>query len=316
MLSFNCPKCRQFCAVLEEYAGRRVRCTHCSCRFIVPTQQGEKARIYVDPPEAPLPGFYRAIFVDGWKGLFVKDSILGLVFCLAMAVFQFYLGDLDYSFSVTGAAGGGFRPPLIVGWITQFFTLGGLCWYYFQIIGSTAMYPESLPELDIGFGFEYLGNLIKSIYLFIVAAFLSLIPSMAAAAWLESLGIVSMWVKLGLMSVSGLLFGLLLAIFGMDTPPWVALFRPDTLIRTIIKTFRPYLVTTIIADIAFVGWFLSLFTFATNKDMTTFKTVLFLIARLAAVIGMLYAMRVVGLYCRHFKRTCPWLWTIQNKDGA
>lgn len=316
MLSFKCPKCRRFCAVVEEYAGRRVRCTHCSCRFIVPGKPGEKAQIYVDPPEPPLPGFYRAIFVDGWKGLFVKDSIVGLVFCLAMTVFQFYLGDLDYSFSVTGASGGGFRPPLIVGWITQFFTLGGLCWYYFQIIGATAMYPESLPELDIGFGFEYLGNLIKSIYLFIVAAFLSLIPSMAVAAWLESLGIVSMWIRGVLMLTSGFLFGLILAIFGMDTPPWVAVFRPDVLIRTITKTFWPYLVTTVIADIAFVGWFFSLFTFATSKDITTLKTVLFLIGRLAAVLGMLYAMRVIGLYCRHYKRVCPWLWTIQNRDGT
>ena len=139
---------------------------------------------------------------------------------------------------------------------------------------------------------------------------------MGIAALRESLGIVSLWTKGILMLTSGLLFGLVLAIFGMDTPSWVAIFRPDVLIRTIIKTFWPYLVTTVIADIAFVGWFLCLFAFATNKDMTTLKTVLFLIGRLAAVLGMLYAMRVVGLYCRHYKRACPWLWTIQNKDGT
>lgn len=316
MLSFNCPKCKRFCAVVEEYAGRRVRCTHCSCRFIVPAKQGEKAKIYVDPPEPPLPGFYRAIFVDGWKGLFVKDSMVGLVFCLAMTGFQFYFGDLDYSFSVTGASGGGFRLLLIVGWITQFFTLGGQCWYYFQIIGATAIVPDSLPELDIGFGFEYLGSLIKSIYLFVVAAFLSLIPSMIIAIWLQSLGIAALWIHVVLMLTSGLLFGLILAIFGMDTPSWVVVFRPDLVIRTIIKTFRPYLVTTVIVDIAFVGWFFSLFTFATTKEMTPLKTVLYLGGRVAAVLGMLYAMRVIGLYCRHHKRSCPWLWTIQNKDGA
>jgi len=88
------------------------------------------------------------------------------------------------------------------------------------------------------------------------------------------------------------------------------------MIRTILKTFRPYLVTTVIADIAFVGWFLSLFTFATNEEMTALKTVAFLLGRLAAVVGMLYAMRVIGLYCRHYKRVCPWLWTIQNRDGT
>jgi hypothetical protein len=117
------------------------------------------------------------------------------------------------------------------------------------------------------------------------------------------------------MLTSGFLFGLILAVFGMDTPPWVAVFRPDVLIRTITKTFWPYLVTTVIADIAFVGWFFSLFTFATSKDMTTLKTSFFCLADCRKTMEA-----CMPCVCRAvlpaLKAGCPWLWTIQNRDGT
>jgi hypothetical protein len=86
----------------------------------------------------------------------------------------------------------------------------------------------------------------------------------------------------------------------------------DLLIRAIIKTFCPYIVTALITMIALGVWLCSLTTFSDSKEMTAVKTVLFLLWRIAGIILMLYAMRTIGFYCRHYARTCPWLWTMKQ----
>jgi hypothetical protein len=226
-----------------------------------------------------------------------------------MPCFQFFLGDIDYSFSMPG-----FRPPLIVGWITQIITLGGLSWYFFQTIGSTFLYPEALPELDIGFGFEYIGNLLKSLYLFIVAVVLALMPGMVVGTFLESYDMLPGGFQAILFVFSCFFLALFLALFGMEMPVWI-IFRVDLLIWAIIKTIRSYLVTALITILSFGVWLASLWTFYTNKDMTTLKSVLHLSWRIAGVILMLYAMRTIGFYCRHYAHTCPWLWT-KKQDSS
>jgi hypothetical protein len=308
MLSFNCPKCNRFCAVVEDYAGHRVRCTHCNCRFIVPAQQGDKAQRYNESALPPLPEFYREVFVRSWKILFVKDSVAGLVFCIAMTCFQFFLGNLDYSFTM-----GAFRPPLIIGWITQFFTLGGLFWYFFQTIGSTILYPESLPELDIGFGFEYFGGLFKSLFLFLNSLLLTAIPSLAVSAVLESLGFAYFGLKIIMLILSCLLLPLWLGLFGCDFPIWIT-FRVDVLIRTLIKTVKPYLASAFVTELIFFGWLVSLLTFSTIENLSLLEKSLYLAFRIVMVILMLFAMRTIGLYYRHYKPACPWLWDIKNTD--
>jgi len=308
MLSFSCPKCKRFCAVAEDYAGRRVRCTHCHCRFIVPAKQGDKVLPYNEPALPPLPEFYREVFVRSWKILFVKDSLAGLAFCIAMTCFQFFLGNLDYSFTM-----GGFRPPLIIGWITQFFTLGGLFWYFFQIIGTTVLYPESLPELDIGIGFEYFGALFKSIFLFLNGLLLTAIPGIVIGTILESFGFASLGINLVILILSCLLLTLWLGLFGCDFPIWIV-FRVDVLIRILAATLKPYLVIALITEVVFLGWLISLLTFSTIENLSLLEKSLYLAFRIAMVILMLFAMRTIGLYYRHYKPACPWLWDIKNTD--
>jgi hypothetical protein len=197
-----------------------------------------------------------------------------------------------------------------VGWITQFITLSSLAWYFFQTIGSTYLYPETLPEVDIGFGFEYFGNLFKSMYLFIVAVLLALMPGMIIGTLLKSSPLLTPWVRVGLFTFSCFFLALFLALFGMDMPSWIV-FRVDLLIRAVIKTFYPYIITALITMLALAVWLCSLATFSDNQEMTALKAVLFLAWRIIGVILMLYAMRTIGFYCRHYARTCPWLWTMK-----
>lgn len=307
MLSFNCPQCNRFCAVLEKYAGRRIRCTGCSCRFFAPAQQGEKAKLYLDTPLPPLPAFYRQVFIKSWKALFCKDSIVGLIFCIAMSCFQFYFGNLDYSFTL-----GAFRPPLIVGWITQFLTLGGLFWYFLHTIGCTLSAPDCLPELEIGFGFEYFGNLFKSIFLFLNALLLTAIPGIAAGAAIESFGLAHLYIKIIMLAISGTLLPLWLGLFGCGFPTWI-IFRLDILVRTVTRTIKPYLTVAMLTVPIFFGWLVSLQTFSTIKDRTLLDTTFYLVFRAAMIILMLFVMRAIGLYFRHYKPACPWLWNIKNQ---
>jgi hypothetical protein len=307
VLTFNCPKCGLFCAVTEKYAGKRVRCTHCNSHFVVPVKSGLKPRLCSDIPEPPLPQFYRVIFLRNWQGFIQKDSLTGLVFCIVMPCFQFFLGNLDYSLLLPG-----FHLLIPVGWITQFITLGSLTWYFFLTIGSTYLYPETLPEVDIGFGFEYFGNLFKSIYLFIVAFVLAMMPAMLIGSLLESRLSLGPWFRTGLMILSSFFLALFLALFGMDLPSWI-IYRVDLIARAIGKSLIPYIVTALITMIAFAVWFFSLWTFS-DKDTPILKMILFLTWRVAGVVLMLYAMRTVGFYCRHYARTCPQLWIMRPQD--
>ena len=54
-------------------------------------------------------------------------------------------------------------------------------------------------------------------------------------------------------------------------PSWIV-FRIDLLIRAIIKTFCPYIVTALITMLAFGVWLCSLATFSDNKEMTLVKS--------------------------------------------
>jgi DNA-directed RNA polymerase subunit RPC12/RpoP len=306
LLTFNCPKCKLFCAVTEKYAGRRVRCTHCASRFIVPAKAGLQPTLCKDIPEPPLPQFYRVIFLRNWIGLIQKDSLVGLVFCIIMPCFQFFIGNLDYSIYMPG-----FNLLMPIGWITQFITLASLSWYFFHTIGCTYLYPDTLPEVDIGFGFEYFGNLFKSLYLFIVAVLLAMMPAMIIGRLLESSPLLVTGVRVGLFIFSCFFLALFLALFGMELPTWIV-FRIDLLARAVIKTFRPYIVTALITMFAFAVWLGSLTTFNDNKEMSLVKTGLYLAWRIAGVILMLYAMRTIGFYCRHYARTYPPLWTMRQ----
>jgi hypothetical protein len=198
-----------------------------------------------------------------------------------------------------------------VGWITQFITMASLSWYFFQTLGCTYLCPDTLPEVDIGFGFEYFGNLFKSLYLFIVAVLLAMMPGMIIGTLLESSPLLDPWFRVVLFIFSCFLVALFLALFGMELPTWIV-FRIDLLARAILKTFRPYIVTAIITMLAFAVWLGSLGTFSDNKEITVLKTGLYLSWRIAGVIFMLYAMRTIGFYCRHYARTCPWLWAMKQ----
>jgi len=91
-IQFNCPKCKALIAFADKHAGRSARCLTCGQQLVIPAKNGQTPQI-IEPrtePEAPLPGFYRAVFVDSWKMFFDRDNLTAIVFVIAAVCFKFF----------------------------------------------------------------------------------------------------------------------------------------------------------------------------------------------------------------------------------
>lgn len=292
-ISCTCPKCDQVCGFKDDYAGRRARCLACGTRFTIPLQSSVATEPVPDEPEGPLPGFYGAVFRHTPSAFVQRESLGGVIFCIALTGFHFFLGDRDYSFSLPG-----FRMPLFVGWIVTFVTAGYLLWYFIETIRETADGCDFLPDIAIGGGFAFVGQAAKSIYIFVVAFAVPLIPAALLLLLLAELGLDTPWLQIPITAACLLAAPLVLAILACEAPPWM-LLRIDRLAVIIVRTAGPYLLTAAVTLTAFLLVFVTLGYFAAAPGNTP-HPVLMLTARIAAVFVTLAAMRTIGLYARHY----------------
>ena len=292
-ISCTCPKCGQLCGFKDVYAGHRARCLQCNTAFIIPEQDGNVGQTVPVKPDSPLPGFYAAVLKENAKAFFQRESIMGLVLCTVLTGFHFFIGNKDYSFSLPG-----FRPPLFIGWVVTFITAGYLLWYFVEIINTTAFECDFLPDIDIGSGFSFVKEIAKSIYFFIVAFAIALIPAVIMINLLDAIDIAWQWLNASIMILSLTSVPMVLSMLACGIAPWM-LFRFDRIFVIIAKTFAPYMLTTVITVFAFILVYLTIGFFATHSDTIPF-TIFKLTARLIAVFLTLFAMRTIGLYARHF----------------
>ena len=298
-ITCTCPKCDRFCGFKDAHAGRQVRCLACNSHFIVPDEDGQTARLLKPESEAALPGFYRAVLVDNFKAFIQKESLFGIILCIALTCFHFFVGDEDYSFTL-----GRFRPPLMIGWFVTFCCAGYLLWYFMEIVNTTTVDNDFLPEISIGSGFVFIGESIRSIYLFIAAFAIAAIPGAALGALLGKIGVSYPWMNLIIIMLSMSMLPMILCMLGAGVAPW-KVFRYDLIIRVIVKTFRPYIFSAIITFIALLALYFTIGFFATNPDINRPGIPVMLILRLISVFAMLFAMRTIGLYARHYYRCFP-----------
>ena len=103
-IQFNCPNCDAVIGFDNKHRGKRAQCTTCGQRFIIPSKDLEMAK-KIEPPKEnfdPEPGFYRAIFLDSLKLFIRPQNLTGLVFVTAAVCFKFFIGYVDYSFTLPG----------------------------------------------------------------------------------------------------------------------------------------------------------------------------------------------------------------------
>jgi len=273
----------------------------CGQKFIIPFGDEEKLKKIKSLKERsePVPGFYRAVFVDSWRLFTNQENITGLVFIAAAVCLKFFTAGMNYTLTIPGQAYS-VDLPIAIGHVLHISAWGFLFWYYMEIIYSTAYEQEKLPDIIVGGLYGLLWRIAKSVYTFIIILFVVELPYLIAAlilSWTDTEWPVLLY---ALMFAGLFLFpiAILTAAVGKD----LTLLRPDYFLVTISRAFRPYLVTAVLLGAAVVlQMHASQYSGQSQAAATGY-----LLLNLAVQVIALVAMRSVGLFCRHYYCLLPW----------
>jgi hypothetical protein len=295
-IQFTCPNCDNLIAFDSKHIGKRASCQSCGQVFIIPSSNFQKPEVVetkVEIPE-PVPGFYRAVFVDSWKVFADGENATSLVFVVAAVCFKFFLA----------------RGVCCLNYITFIAVWGWLFGFYFNIISETALGNDKLPEITLGTGGMFFWNMVKPLFVFFITLFIVWMPLIILLAMLQNRGITfrNMWqIELGprLLLQAFFLLGLFLfpaAILSMVVAADITLLRPDYLFAPIRRAFGPHLVVfTLLITAAVLESQTRQFTGAYPA-----ATVAYLALNLGVQVVAIIAMRSVGLFYRHYG--CYFLW--------
>jgi hypothetical protein len=296
-IRFNCPSCNELIAFADKHRGKRAHCMNCGQRFIIPSEdKGTVKKVELPAEKAePVPGFYREVLIESWKIFFRPQNVTGLVFVIAAVCFKFFTGHTDYSFTM-----GMFRVQAPVGLVVTLSAWGCLFWYYMEIICSTALDTDELPDVYMGGLFGFIWNVIKSLSIFLMGLVAVLLPCIIFISISRSTGVVS-----HVLSFVGL-FVFPMAVLTISLAPDVMMvFRLDYIFKSVAKAFWPYLLAV---GMFLLAWELQLRTVGYGRLIGSGNLVigLHLLANLAVQALAIIAMRSIGLFYRHYYCYFPW----------
>jgi hypothetical protein len=290
-IQFHCPKCGALIAFTDKHAGQVAKCMTCGQRQIIPQKSGQAPEKFEPKaaPELPLPGFYRAVFLESWKIFIDKDNLTAIVFVIAAVAFRFF---------TAGAC--------CLAVITYFAVAGYFFGFYLQIIQAAAAGDDKLPEIEVGTSITFLGYIFKPIFIFAFAVFVTLLPFIITlaffkgkdASW-EDIWTTSTALNLvlrGLFAAGLFLFPMtILAAAVIEDLP--ELLRFDRFFVPVIRAFIPYL--TVVGLLA-AACFIETYTKQYSPDASILSISGNLALNLATQIVAIIAMRSIGLFYRHF----------------
>jgi hypothetical protein len=300
-IRFNCPSCNELIAFADKHSGKRAHCANCGQKFIIPSSDKEKLKKIESPKERdePLPGFYRAVFVDSGQLFTNPENATSLIFIATAVCLKFFTAGMNYTMTIPGRAYS-VDLPLPFGWILRVSAWGSLFWYYMEIIYSTAYEQEKLPDVIVG-GFSGLFfRIVKSVYIFIIMLVVVELPFFITAlifSWMD----IEWPVLLYTLMFAGLFLfpmAILTAAVGRD----LTMLRPDYLLIPIFRAFRPYLVTALLLSAAVV---LQMHVSQYSGRSAAAETG-YLLLNLAVQAILLVEMRSIGLFFRHYSCLLPW----------
>lgn len=295
-IQFYCPNCDSLIAFDSKHAGKRARCLTCGQVLIIPSKENEKPK-KIEPQREksePLPGFYRAVFIDSWKMFFDTQNAASLLFVIAIVCFKFFLG----------------QAICCMNYISYIVVWGWLLGFYLNIIYETTFEIDKLPEIFLGTSITFLWYIIKPFLTFFFTMLSVQIPFIIGLILLQDRGIAyeNMWqahtgwyLLLQVLFVFGLFLfpiAILTAAVGND----ITLLRPDYLLAPMLKAPLPY---TIIVALLVAACIIEMQT--TQYDgsamlITAGDLALNLVVQIIAII----AMRSIGLFYRHY--SCHFRW--------
>jgi hypothetical protein len=293
-IEFNCPKCDALIAFDSKHAGKRARCMTCGQIFVIPSENFEKAdAVKIEERTEPLPGFYHAAFLDGWKIFFDPKNATTLVFVLAVVCFKFFLA---HAFCC-----GHFVFIIIWGWLLGF---------YLNVIYETAYGIDTLPEIYLGTSITFLWYIVRPFAAFFLTMAAVQIPFIIALSQLtdKSITFYNMWdayTGWNLLLQVLFIFGLCLfpsAILTTAVGQDITLLRPDYLIAPVLR--KPFAYLTTVALLAAASLLESqTLQFGGDGILTEAAR---LTLNIAVQIIAIFAMRSIGLFYRHFFCYLKW----------
>jgi len=296
-VEFNCPKCGALIAFDSKHAGRHARCLTCGQKFVIPAESFKKPEKVAPEPEPqgdPVPGFYRAVFLDSWKLFVNPQHVTTLVFVLAVVCFKFFLARACCMNHLAGI--------MIWGWLFGF---------YLNLIYETAIEDvDGLPEIELGTSATFLWYVIAPFLVFFFTLFLVELPFIMALALTHNSGVT--WENMGsaigplhLLLQFLLIFGLFLfpaAILTTAVGKDFLLLRPDYLLAPVFRAFGPYVACALLLTAAcFIEMRTTQYTGA-----PPLTTALHLALNLALQVVAILTMRAIGLFYRHY--ACYFKW--------
>jgi hypothetical protein len=289
-IQFHCPKCGSLIAFTDKHAGQTAKCLTCGQQQIIPEKSGQTP-LKVEPetePKVPLPGFYRAVFVDSWRIFFDKDNLTAIAFVIAAVCFKFF---------TAGAC--------CLAFVMYFAAWGYLFGFYLQIINETAAGLDKLPEIELGTSITFLFHIFKPIFVFAFTIFIVQLPFIAAFSFFKGQGATweSIWETRTAMNLflrtlfAGGLFlfpmAILVAAVIEDLPE---LLRFDRLFVPVVRAFVPYLVVIgLLAAVCFIETHTRQY-----ASLSILNTAGDLAVNLAVQVVAIIAMRSIGLFYRHY----------------
>jgi len=300
-IRFNCPSCNELIAFADKHSGKRAHCTTCGQQFIIPSGDKGKTKKIKSPKEraVPLPGFYRAVFVDSRRLFTNQENITGMVFIAAAVCLKFFTAGMNYTMTIPGQAYV-FNIPIPIGHVLHVSAWGFIFWYYMEIIYSTAFEQEKLPDVIVG-GFKgLLWRIAKTVYIFIIMLFVVELPYLVAV--LISSRIDAEWPVLLYALMFAGLFLFPVAILTMAVGKDLTMLRPDYFLIPIFRAFWPYLVTAVLLGAVVV---LQIYAKQYSGQSPAAATG-YLLLNLAVQFIALIAMRSIGLFFRHYSCLLPW----------
>jgi hypothetical protein len=173
-----------------------------------------------------------------------------------------------------------------------------------EIIRSTAVEIDDLPDVDMGGFFGFIWNIVKSLFIFAVMLIIVQIPCILFIIIEHNTGIESFVVRM-ILSLAGLFIFPIAILTISVTGDITLLFKPKYMLKPITKAFWPYIV---VVGLFVLAWQLQLMTveYGSLIGRDKFVIELHLFSNLAVQALTLVAMRVIGLFYQHYACYFPW----------
>ena len=298
LIQFFCPKCSKVIEVDPALAGSRMECDYCHQQFVVPRKSyTTPKKIETELPKGdPIPGFYKAVFVESFSLFGKNGDLLTWIIIIAAVVFKFISGlgvcCMNYGIS-------------LLGW-------GVLFGIYLNLMYDTAFDVDKMPQVFLGDSTSFIWHVIRPMLITLFTLLFVLLPFIIVLAIYHDQGQIELDKIRSIRDLPLLLcFLFLVGVFLLPSAILISavardiimLLRPNYLLNPIVKAFVPYLTLILLLVVPIL---IQSFTQPYDPEASTQINAIRLLLNLAVQPPALFAARAIGLFFRHYGCYCKW----------